>query len=217
MSEGFDDAIERLMADRSPRAEAGNLDTDEQRMVRMAQLLRGTRPGEIDPAFAADLHARLFERPRKVSRRTAFLSGVGALAAGLIAGIGIDRSTREPGSESALPHGPMVGSSGRWVAVAQVGDVPHGAVRAFSTGAVQGFLIHDRTGLRAVSRICTHMGCALNFSRSSQRLVCPCHGAEFDMQGRYAGDPYYPYPNGLPTLPALRVRVNGESVEVWGV
>jgi len=39
----FDRALEKLLADRSPRREASNLDREEQHMLRVAQLLRGSR------------------------------------------------------------------------------------------------------------------------------------------------------------------------------
>jgi thiosulfate dehydrogenase [quinone] large subunit len=32
----------------------------------------------------------------------------------------------------------------------------------------------------AFSRVCTHAGCLVGYDASSQILVCPCHGAEYD-------------------------------------
>jgi len=59
------------------------------------------------------------------------------------------------------------------------------------------------------------MGCALKFHPSAQHLVCPCHGAEFDLRGhvRYGA---HAYPYELPPLPAINVRVRGEAIEVFG-
>ena len=212
-SERFDKAIEKLLADQSPRSELSGLDEEEQHMLRMAQLLRGSQGQDPRPEFVERLHDRVFPGPRKVSRRTAFLSGLGALAAGLFAGIGLDRSTQGTSKKEALPS--LVGN-GKWVPVAQVADVPPGAIRAFTAGAIQGYVINHGGRLRAMSRICTHMGCALNFKQSEQAFVCPCHGAEFDMSGhlRYGAGKYS---QPLPPLPRLSVRVNGQAVEVWAV
>ena len=43
-------------------------------------------------------------------------------------------------------------------------------------------LIHEQDGsVKAFSTVCTHDGCAVSFVASSQALVCPCHGARFDI------------------------------------
>lgn len=215
-SERFDEALDRIVADRSPRSVAGGLNADEQRMVRMAQLLAGSGAHAVDPAFRERLHGRLFGG-RRYSRRTAFLSGLGALAAGVLAGVGLDRSVG--GSGGSKPSSvPLVGQNGRWVHVTRLADLPHGAVRSFSAGALQGYVMNQDGQIRAVSRICTHMGCAVNFSRDEQHLVCPCHGAEFDAHGRFLYGPHgRPYSPALPPLARIDVRVADGAVEVWTV
>jgi Rieske Fe-S protein len=215
--ERFERAIDKVVDDRSPRADVTRLSAEEQRMIRMAQLLHGTQTRTVDPAFRERLYSRLFGGGRKFSRRTAFLSSLGAMAAGLAAGVGLDRTltgTAGPSNEAE----PLVGSNGRWVPVAQVADLPHGAVHSFSAGPVQGYLINHQGQLRAVSRICTHMGCAVNFAGSEQHFVCPCHGAEFDMHGRFLyGEHGEAYSPALAPLPPINLRVNGNAVEVWTV
>ena len=213
----FEGAIDKIAADRSPRSEVADLTPDEQRMLQMAQLLHGTQTQPVDPAFREQLQNRLFHQPRTYSRRTAFLSGLGAMAAGLLAGLGLDRKLNAT-SGKPYPTGALVGANGKWVPVAQLADLPHGAVRHFSTGALQGFVMNNHGQVRAVSRICTHMGCAVDFNTNEQHFVCPCHGAEFDIHGRflygYHGRPYSP---ALAPLPPISVRVNGPQVEVWTV
>lgn len=213
----FDRALDRIVEDRSPKEDLKRLSEEEQRMVRMAQLLHGTQTRTVDPVFRENLYNRLFGGARKYSRRTAFLSSLGTLAAGLVAGLGIDRAVTGT-SGTTNSSGPLVGKNGRWVPVAQVADLPHGAVHGFAAGPIQGYLINHHGQIRAVSRICTHMGCAVNFEGSEQHFVCPCHGAEFDMQGRflsgYHGESYSP---ALAPLPPINVRVNAGAVEVWTV
>jgi cytochrome b6-f complex iron-sulfur subunit len=216
-TERFEEAVDKVVADRSPRAEITGLSMQEQLMVRMAQLLHGTQTRSVDPAFSDRLHNRLFGGGRKYSRRTAFLSSLGAMAAGLLAGLGLDRSLN--GTTSTTDGNiPLVGKNGRWVPVAQVVDLPHGAVQSFSAGALRGFLINHHGQLRAVSGVCTHMGCSVNFNANEQHFVCPCHGAEFDVHGRFLygwhGRPYSP---ALSPLPAIGLRVKGSAVEIWTV
>jgi thiosulfate dehydrogenase (quinone) large subunit len=38
----------------------------------------------------------------------------------------------------------------------------------------------------AFSRVCTHAGCLVGYDQSSELIVCPCHGAEFDPKRRAA-------------------------------
>ncbi|PZS06873.1 MAG: hypothetical protein DLM70_04370 [Chloroflexi bacterium] len=213
--ENFERAIESLLDDRSPCRDAIGLDDEEQKMLRMAQLLRGSRQEATAPEaeFVAGLRERVVPGQPRVTRRTAFRSGLGALAAGILGGIGIDRLHHQsptPDREA------LVGNDGRWVDVAVASEVPAGAVRSFTAGNIPGFLINHDGEFRALSRICTHMGCALDFARAQQGFVCPCHGAAFDLRGFIRHGPGR-YPDPLPPLPELRVRVQDESVQVWSV
>ncbi|MCE2901642.1 MAG: ubiquinol-cytochrome c reductase iron-sulfur subunit [Gemmatimonas sp.] len=51
---------------------------------------------------------------------------------------------------------------------------------------------------RALSNVCPHSGCGVSGVRPP-RLVCPCHGSEFDFTGRRLEGPA---PTGLQVLPA---------------
>lgn len=222
MSDDFDRALERVMADRSPLEEIEHLDDEERAMLRMAQTLRGSAGSTVRQGFVDDLHDRLFPPPIRISRRTAFLGGLGTLAAGLVAGLGLDRLTsRTPRTRLAaatpvagLPT-ELVGPGGHWAVVAQLDELPRGAVRPFAAGSIRGFLINDGGNVRAMSRICTHMGCVLDFAKVEQTLICPCHGAQFTMQGSQVQTDYYPI--SLPPLPAVKVRTRGRHVEVWTI
>src|SRR5579859_3249084 len=105
--ERFERAIDKVVADRSPREDVKRLSEDEQRMVRMAQLLHGTQSRTVDPVFREKLYNRLFGGGRKYSRRTAFLSSLGAMAAGLVAGLGIDRAVSGT-TGTANQTGPLI-------------------------------------------------------------------------------------------------------------
>lgn len=36
----------------------------------------------------------------------------------------------------------------------------------------------------AVSRICTHLGCRINYQADKQHIECPCHHSRFTIDGR---------------------------------
>jgi len=48
-------------------------------------------------------------------------------------------------------------------------------------------LIHDESGLYAISTTCTHLGCRVN--PSPEGFLCPCHGSRFDLQGNVLNGP----------------------------
>ncbi len=41
----------------------------------------------------------------------------------------------------------------------------------------------SQTAVVALSAICTHAGCSMNFDSSQNLLVCPCHGSQFNESG----------------------------------
>ncbi len=52
------------------------------------------------------------------------------------------------------------------------------------------FIIKDEKGLRALSAVCTHLGCTVNWVPDNDRLECPCHGSIFNEQtGKVLGGP----------------------------
>jgi len=209
--ENLDRALDALLADRSPRREAAALSEEERKMLAVAQMLRGSRPRQADPVFVERLHDNLVSGRKRVSRRAAFLTSIGTLAAGLLGGIGIQRATNGGGSK-------LTPQAGRWIPVAKVAEVHEGAVLPFSAGAVQGFVLNRNGQYQAISRVCTHMGCFLRYAKADNALQCPCHGAEFDLNGTMLSGPGgYISTTELPPLPTLHVRVNGTSVEVYGV
>ena len=59
-------------------------------------------------------------------------------------------------------------------------------------------LFATANGPVAVSRICTHLGCHLDFSEAANLLICPCHQSKFTIHGiRVAG----PARRNLPVYP----------------
>ncbi|MCL1979576.1 MAG: Rieske (2Fe-2S) protein [Proteobacteria bacterium] len=50
-------------------------------------------------------------------------------------------------------------------------------------------LFANPQGTTAVSRICTHLGCRLNYQADKQYLECPCHHSRFTTEGRRIAGP----------------------------
>lgn len=47
----------------------------------------------------------------------------------------------------------------------------------------------SETAVVALSAICTHAGCSMNFDSSQNLLVCPCHGSQFNESGNVVTGP----------------------------
>ena len=251
----FDAYLEALLGEGRPSPESV-ANGDEAEMARLAAELAATgrapAEAEPDPAFLEQLRRRMREadagiaavrtpppvrepQPRpggagrwRLSRREVLQAGLGA-AAGLAAGVvGLSlRNDGEAGDAEAPPDVPLVAGEGFWEEVAAIGDLPPGSAVRFSTSAFDGFVVNDGGTVRALSSVCTHMGCTLHFRPDWQDLRCPCHGASFDLAGRLAngrrawrGEGPYPgdasaYPVELPDLARPRVKVEDDRVWVW--
>jgi len=73
--------------------------------------------------------------------------------------------------------------SGSSATIAQVSTVPVNSAVNFTipSNSDPGVLIHLNNGkFVAYDAACTHAGCPVQYDPSSQHLLCPCHGAEFD-------------------------------------
>ncbi len=57
------------------------------------------------------------------------------------------------------------------------------------------FLERKGNTFRAVSAVCTHLGCTVNQSTDGKGFHCPCHGSQFDANAAVVGGPA---PRGLP-------------------
>ena len=50
--------------------------------------------------------------------------------------------------------------------------------------AVNVFIVNDGTEIKAFTAVCTHQSCNVNnYNPTTQRIICPCHGSEFDLNG----------------------------------
>lgn len=173
-----------------------------------------TSPAEAEtPAETPEMASG--QAPRRgragVSRRGVLLGGLGAAAAAL-AGAGVTAALEQAGKQPppAAPTSALVPEgTGIWVAIAALDAVPQGAVKRFEAGAVIGYLQHTVSGFVALSGVCTHMACLLQWNSGEQTFDCPCHGGRFLTNGKAAPGALYPYP----PLPAIETKV--EAGQVW--
>ncbi len=60
----------------------------------------------------------------------------------------------------------------------------------------------------AIRPICTHLGCTVEWNTQKNRFICPCHGSEYDPQGRVVHGP------AKRSLPLLTVVVKQNQVRL---
>jgi Rieske Fe-S protein len=68
---------------------------------------------------------------------------------------------------------------------------PRQALAFTINGKRPGILVTNASGqLIALSRLCTHMGCLLEWHvKNPDQLKCPCHESSFDLKGKRLGGP----------------------------
>jgi menaquinol-cytochrome c reductase iron-sulfur subunit len=72
------------------------------------------------------------------------------------------------------------------------------------------FLVRDGRAVKALSATCTHLGCQVRWDAEVKRFLCPCHGGEYDAQGRVVAGPP---PRALDTI-EVRVDAATDSIRV---
>jgi cytochrome b6-f complex iron-sulfur subunit len=65
------------------------------------------------------------------------------------------------------------------------------------------YVLHTSDGFRALSSVCTHLGCVTRYQPGRQIIACPCHGSRFGLDGEVlAGPARRPLPCFAMTLSA---------------
>jgi cytochrome b6-f complex iron-sulfur subunit len=210
--------VDDLLGGRRPRP--FRADDDEAADIRTAIRLRAARPGSGAPSeeFVTGLHRRLAAefatdadpsaaRRGTTRRRVVQLTSAtaaAAAAAGVAGGVTLDRALT--GVPTAVAGGTTLSpNTGTWHTVAATADLTDGAVRAFDLGSVNGFVERTSGRLRAVSGVCTHLGCRLMLDGPARELTCPCHMAAFALTGKLVRHQLKTPPPALPRLPVREI------------
>ncbi len=62
--------------------------------------------------------------------------------------------------------------------------------------------------IQALSAVCTHRGCLVEYNAGGQSLDCPCHGSVFDLAGNPTEGP------AKAPLPRLNVKIDGDEIKL---
>jgi cytochrome b6-f complex iron-sulfur subunit len=89
-----------------------------------------------------------------------------------------------------LPPGAFGGDAGGQGVRLLLSDVPVGTAKMFRYQGKPSVAVRvNEKTVRALSAVCTHLGCLVKWDETKQQLVCPCHVAAFDVNGNVVGGP----------------------------
>ena len=167
---GISRYVDDLIRSRRPRRFPAS--DEDAGVARTAITLRAARPGSGAPRdeFVTALHQRLAAEldppaPRPaITRRRTFLRAATVAGGAAVAGAGIDHALSTHAAPG-VPATALTPDDGAWQTVATSAELPDGAVRPFTAGAITGFVERAGGRLRAVSGICTHQGCPAGAGR----------------------------------------------------
>ncbi|MDE3075389.1 MAG: Rieske 2Fe-2S domain-containing protein [Chloroflexota bacterium] len=205
--EAANDFVDSLLRGHRPAPPVG-MPGDKAATLRMAALLNSVTARESvpSPAFAQRLAARLGGTADRVPSaswrpsRRGFLGGLAAALALLFGGAAGDRLALRLSQASPGPG---------WIPVASAAELTPGVVRRFAHAGVVGHVLNIGGKLWALSAVCTHQACLLNWQPAAQLFECPCHGAAFNPDGTQ--HPIPTYQRILPSLQRLpAMAANGQ-------
>jgi Rieske Fe-S protein len=134
---------------------------------------------------------------KKISRRRLFIAGNAAIQGALATLVAIPIA----GYVIGVLFAPQPNT---WIRVAPLASIPPNEPTEFAinvpivgngvstTRPVGVFVLKTGNQLLTLYNGCTHMGCPVHWSPTSQAFRCPCHGGVYDRLGRVvAGPPPY--------------------------
>lgn len=86
-------------------------------------------------------------------------------------------------------------------------DIPPDGVRFVNLPQGPVMLERDGEQVRALSAICTHLGCIIHWHPERRAYICPCHGGVYAMDGKVISGP--------PPRPLEKIEVEVRSERVF--
>jgi len=104
---------------------------------------------------------------------------------------------------------PVADLGGDEIVASKVGDIKPNGSKIFRFGNRPAILLMTATGeYRALSAVCTHLSCTVQYRDDLHQIWCACHNGLYDLNGRNVSGPP-PRP-----LEVFQVHVRGEEIVV---
>ena len=85
-------------------------------------------------------------------------------------------------------------------------ELPVGGTRAITYEGKPALVMRTADGVSALSLVCTHLGCIVQWQQAKEQFYCPCHAGYFDRNGDVLSGP--------PPLPLERLPVKLQADKV---
>lgn len=104
---------------------------------------------------------------------------------------------------------PVADLGGDEIVASKVGDLRPNGSKIFRFGTRPALLLMTAEGeYRALSAVCTHLSCTVQYRNDLHQIWCACHNGLYDLNGRnISGPPPRP-------LDAFQVHVRGDEIVV---
>ena len=104
---------------------------------------------------------------------------------------------------------PVADLGGDEVVASKVGDLKSNSSKIFRFGTRPALLLMTTEGeYRALSAVCTHLSCTVQYRNDLHQIWCACHNGLYDINGRnISGPPPRP-------LEAFQVHIRGDEIVV---
>ena len=98
-----------------------------------------------------------------------------------------------------FPPGALGNEPGGEAVRIPLAELPVGDAKIFRFKGVPSIVVRvSEKSVRALSAVCTHLGCIVKWDGAKEALLCPCHAAIFDVNGNVVSGPA---PRPLPSYP----------------
>jgi cytochrome b6-f complex iron-sulfur subunit len=85
---------------------------------------------------------------------------------------------------------PRSGALGIDKQVFSVTDIPEGEAKFFEYAGASAVLVKTKAGETvALSAVCTHLGCIVQWEKDKQDFLCPCHAGRYSPDGTVLSGP----------------------------
>jgi cytochrome b6-f complex iron-sulfur subunit len=73
--------------------------------------------------------------------------------------------------------------------IGPVSELPPEGAEPLNNANLKFWLTRPESGVLAIYKVCTHLGCLYGWSDQESKFLCPCHGSQFEYDGTFIQGP----------------------------